>query len=264
MLLSLAIFALLGMVAGLLAGLFGIGGGLVMVPALIYLLPPLGVNGNALAHMAVGTSLACVSLIAINSARSHHHRDGVDWRVFRWLAPGMVVGALAGAAVADSISSLFLQRLIGMAAVLMAVRMFIEMKPSPSRELPGKAGLIGVGGGIGGLSALLGIGGGSLTVPFLSWCRLPMARAVGTSAACGMPIAWAGTVGMIWAGLDEPGRGAWSIGFVQPLAVAGIVLGSLVFTPLGVRLAHHLPGSWLRRAFAVLLMIVGLDMLLTA
>lgn len=260
MIIPFLVFAAVGALAGLLAGVFGIGGGMIMVPALIFILPAFGVGASVLTQVAVATSLACISFISVNSTRAHHARGGVDWRTFRRLAPGLVVGAVVGAVLADMIPSLLLQRLIGVGALLVGGRMLMGRNPAPNRELPGPKGLAATGSGIGTLSSLVGIGGGSLTVPFLAWCNQPMVRAVGTSAACGMPIAWAGVLGYLVAGWGETGAGAATIGYVHLIATAGIVTGSLLLTPVGARLAHRLPATALKRVFAVLLLIVGLRM----
>lgn len=260
MIISFLAFAAVGAVAGLLAGLFGIGGGMVMVPALIFMLPAFGVDASVLTQVAVGTSLACICFISINSTRAHHARGGVDWLTFRRLAPGLVFGAIVGAVLAGLMPSLLLQRLIGVGALLVGGRMFLGHNPSPSRELPASKGLAATGTGIGALSSLVGIGGGSLTVPFLAWCNQPMVRAVGTSAACGMPIAWAGVLGYLVAGWGETGLGAATLGYVHLIAAAGIIVGSLLLTPVGAMLAHRLPATALKRVFAVLLLIVGVRM----
>lgn len=261
MLLSTLIFVATGAVAGLLAGLLGIGGGMVIVPALVFVLPALGVAPEVLTQVAVGTSLACISVISVSSARAHHVRGGVVWRVFAAMAPGLVVGALAGAALAHVLPSLTLQRVVGVAALLVAARLLADFKPAPHRELPGAPGLAGAGGAIGTLSSLIGIGGGSLTVPYLIWCNVPVTRAVGTSAACGMPIAWAGAAGFVATGWSLAGTGPLSIGYVSLPAAAGVVAGSLAFTPIGAGLAHRLPAATLKRVFALLLAVVGLRML---
>lgn len=262
MLLSVLAFLATGAVAGLLAGLLGIGGGMVIVPALVFLLPGLGVPPAVLTQMAVGTSLACISVISINSTRAHHARGGVAWPVVARLAPGLALGALGGAALAHALPSLTLQRIVGVSALLVAARMIFGGNPAGRRDLPGSAGLVTVGGTIGTLSSLVGIGGGSLTVPFLVWCHMPMVRAVATSAACGMPIAWAGMLGFAVAGWGEPSHGAASVGYVHLIGAAGIVAGSLAATPVGAALAHRLPAVALRRVFALLLVVVGLRMIM--
>lgn len=255
-------FALVGAFAGFIAGLLGIGGGMVIVPALIFLLPAFGVDPSVLTQVAVGSSLGCIAVISINSTRAHQSHGGVRWLVFARLAPGMVCGSLLGAALAHFLPSLVLQRIIGVAALLVAVKMSIGGRPAAGRELPGPAGLVAVGGVIGGLSSLIGIGGGSLTVPFLSWCSVPMRRAVGTSAACGMPIAWSGAIGFVISGWGIQNIGMASVGYIGLPPLIGVAGGSLLLTPLGARWAHRLPASTLRRVFAVLLVVAGIRMLM--
>lgn len=236
---------------------------MILVPALIVLLPRLGVDANVLSQAAVGSSLACISVISLNSAAAHARRKAVDWRAFTGLLPGLMLGAVLGAGLAHLLPSLALQRLVGVAALAVAARILTNVQPNAQRELPGRLGLGVAGGVIGTLSSLVGIGGGSVTVPFLNWCNLPMQRAVGTSSACGVPIAWAGTLGFIVTGWGLPGTGGLSLGYVNYAAAGGIILGSLAFTPMGAALAHRLPAATLRRVFAVLLVVVGLRMLLS-
>lgn len=262
MFLSLLAFAATGALAGLLAGLLGIGGGMIMVPALIFLLPAFGVAPAVLTQVAVGTSLAAISVIAINSSRAHHARGAVDWRVWLRMAPGLVAGAVVGAMLAHALPSVLLRRIIGVCALLVAARMGLGFNPAARRELPGTPGLGAAGAAIGTLSALIGIGGGSLTVPYLRWCNVPMVRAVATSAACGMPIAWAGTAAFVVTGWGELGPDTATLGYVHLTAAAGLVGGSLLFTPAGAALAHRLPAAMLKRIFAVLLLIVGLRLFL--
>lgn len=259
---TLAILFAVGAFAGTLAGLLGVGGGIIMVPALIFLLPGLGVDAAVVAQMAVGTSLACICIISLVSTRAHDRRGGVLWPVVGNMAPGLILGALAGAWVADFLSSLMLQRVVGVAAVLIGVKMLTGGQPSAQRELPGKAGLAAVGGCIGALSSLIGIGGGSVTVPFLSWCNTGMIRAVGTSAACGIAIAWSGVIGFVIAGWGAAGTGPANLGYVSLPAFAAIVVASIACVPVGASLAYRLPARALKRTFALLLLIVGVKMLL--
>lgn len=259
---TLLLFLATGAVAGLLAGLFGVGGGLIMVPALAFLLPSLGVAESIAMQIAIGTSLAVIAVTSVASLVAHHRRGGVLWPVVARLGPGLALGAVAGAYTAHLLSGVVLQRIVGIGALLVAAQMFADRKPPAAAELPGTPGLVGAGTVIGLLSALIGIGGGSLTVPFLSWCKVGIRQAVGTSAACGMPIAWAGAAGFIAAGWALPGVPPPSLGYVSLPAFAGIAAASVLTAPLGARLAHHLPPPVLKRAFAVLLTGIGLAMLL--
>ncbi len=262
MLASLFVLFAAGALAGLLAGLLGVGGGIIMVPVLIAVLPWIGVGPDVVAQVAVGTSLACICIVSIVSARSHHRRGGVLWRLFLRLAPGLVAGALLGAWVAHFLPSMTLQRIVGMAAVLLPIKIATGAAPAAHRSVPGAAGLGAAGAAIGSLSALVGIGGGSLTVPFLNWCNIDMKRAVGTSAACGMAIAWAGVFGFLLTGWGRSDTGIASFGYVNLPAFAALTAASVICVPLGAALAYRLPAAALKRVFALLLAVVGVKMLL--
>ena len=263
MLSILLIYLFMGTVAGVLAGLLGIGGGAVLVPGLLAVFALQGLDAPAMVHQAIATSLACVVFTALSSIRAHHHRGSVDWPLFRRLAPGLLVGSLAGAFIADLFDGLMLQRIFGVAALLIGFRMIVQQRRAEGRfALPGAVGLSTAGGLIGSLSALIGIGGGSLTVPFLSACRVQMVRAVGTSAACGLPIAVAGVAGYLVTGWAEPGRVPHSLGYVLWPAVLGITAASMLAAPWGARLAHWLPATMLKRGFGVLLCVIGLRLAL--
>jgi uncharacterized protein len=259
---TLLIFAATGVAAGLLAGLFGVGGGLIMVPALAFVLPLHGVGPAVVMQMAIGTSLAVISATSISSMLAHHRRGGVRWDVLRGLAPGLAAGAVAGAFAAHALPGPWLARIVGGGAILVSAQMFLDRQPVSDRGLPGVAGLFCAGGAIGSLSALIGIGGGALTVPFLTWRGLAIQQAVGTSAACGVPIAWFGAAGFIAAGWTVAGRPDYSVGYVALPAFAAIAVTSVLAAPVGARLAHALPPRALKRAFAGLLLVVGALLLL--
>ena len=259
---ALLIFAATGAAAGVLAGLFGVGGGLIMVPALAFVLPHQGVAEAIYMQMAIGTSLAVIGATSISSTLSHHRRGGVLWAAFVRLAPGLVLGALIGAAIADALLAATLQRIVGIGALLVALQMAVDKKPgSGGKPLPGPVELFGAGTVIGGLSSLIGIGGGSLTVPYLSLRGVEIRKAVGTSAACGMPIAWGGAAGFVIMGLDHADLPPFSLGYVNGLAFAGLAVTSIFLAPVGARLAHALSPRLLSRAFAVLLAGIGIKML---
>jgi hypothetical protein len=258
---ALLIFLVTGACAGLLAGLFGVGGGLIMVPALAFVLPGRGVEPAVAMQVAVGTSLAVIAATSLSSMLAHHRQGGVRWPVFKLFAPGLAAGAVAGAFVAHALPGLVLQRIVGVGALLVAVQMFLERTPRAGRDVPGALGLLSAGGAIGALSALIGIGGGSLTVPFLTWRGVPIRQAVGTAAACGVPIAWAGAAGFMLAGAGMAGRPPHSVGYVALGAFAAMAVASVLTAPLGARLAHALPPRALKRAFAALLAVVGVMLL---
>ncbi len=260
----LLLYTLLGVVAGVLAGLLGIGGGLIIVPVLVFAFAAQGFPQESLMHLAVATSLASVVFTAVSSAMAHHRRGTVHWPVVGGLAPGIICGALLAGAGARFLSGDLLRMLFGVFACAAAVNMAWERGPVGQRDLPGAAGLFTAGGIIGAISALIGIGGGTMTVPFLAWCRVDMRTAVGSSAACGFPIALAGAVAMSVSGWNISQLPPWSTGFVYWPAACTVGLVSVCAAPLGVRLAHWLPVRTLRRVFAVLLVLVGIKLVMSA
>jgi hypothetical protein len=260
---TLLIFLATGAAAGVLAGLFGVGGGLIMVPALAMVLPTQGMPADVYMQVAIGTSLAVISVTSLSSTLAHHRHGGVQWPVFARLAPGLMIGALAGAYIAHLLTGLTLQRIVGGGALLVSVQMAFNLQPKTSKQLAPPAGteLVTAGGVIGLLSSLIGIGGGSLTVPYLSFRGLTIRQAVGTAAACGVPIAWGGAAGFIITGWGHPALPGWHLGYVSLGGFAGLAVASVLTAPLGASLAHRLPPLVLRRAFAALLFVIGLKML---
>lgn len=259
---ELLLYLLLGAAAGTLAGLFGVGGGLIIVPVLVLSFTAQGVPTEVLTHLAVGTSLATIIFTSINSVLEHQRKGAVLWPVFAWMTCGILLGAGFGAATAAAIQGPVLQKIIGVFAIIIAIQMALDLKPKGSRDVPGKPGLVAAGGVIGWASAIFGIGGGSLTVPFLSWRSVPMQKAVATSAACGLPIAIASALSFVWVGWDKPQLPEWSLGFVYLPAMVGIAIPSMFFARFGARLAHKLSPRVLKRLFALLLFSVGLSFLL--
>jgi uncharacterized membrane protein YfcA len=229
----------------------------VVVPALILLFTHVGLGGDWIPHLAVGTSLATIIGTGAASAAAHHRRGSVRWDLFARLAPGIVIGAWAGAWLAGVLPELWLKRIFALFLAFVGLRMLIPSHRHGTRALPGAAGIWAAGGGIGALSALVGIGGGTLTVPFLNGRGIDMRKAVGTSAACGLPIAIAGAIGFVVVGWGRDGLPALSTGFVYWPAVAAILLASMPSAPLGARLAHALPVDLLKRIFGVLLLLVA-------
>jgi len=235
----------------------------VIVPALAWIFSSTGYPGAALMHAAVGTSLATIVVTSISSVISHHRRGAVRWRLLARVVPGLLAGAVLGAAAADHLPTTGLEIFFGCFAILLALQFVLVPRPAPHRDLPGRAGLLASGAVIGLVSTLVGIGGGNLMVPFLTWCNVAIRNAVATAAAGGLPIALVGSTGFVIAGLDAPDLPAWSGGYVYWPAVAGITVTSVCFAPLGAKLAHTLPGPVLKRVFAVFLAAVGVRMLLS-
>ncbi|HUW25147.1 MAG TPA: sulfite exporter TauE/SafE family protein [Gallionella sp.] len=257
-----AAYLVLGTFVGFFAGLFGIGGGLVLVPVLSWLFEAQHLGGAQNLHLALGTSMAAILYTAAASAYTHHTHGAVNMHIVRNTAPGMLLGALFGALLAGSISWLYLSIFFALFVYVVAIQMLLEFRPKATRKLPGRVGLILVGGGIGTVSSLVSIGGGTLSVPFMLWHNIPLRQAIGTSAALGFPIALGGTVGYITTGLALHTLPAATLGFVYLPALFMVALGSAFTTPLGARAAHRLPLQLLRRSFAVLLLVLATKMLL--
>lgn len=256
-----ALYIVLGAAAGVLAGLFGVGGGMIIVPALIFTFTAQGFDSAVLTHMAVGTSLATILFTSINAVREHHRHGAVRWTIFVWLTLGIVFGAALGAVTAESIDGQVLQKIIGVFALCIAAQLALDLKPKVALAVPGKPVLSAAGVVIGWASAIIGIGGGSLTVPFLTWRGVPMQQAVATSSACGWPIAAAGALSFMWLGWSDARLPGWSLGYVYLPALLGIALTSVFFARTGARLAHRLSPRLLKRLFALLLVCVGLNFL---
>ena len=262
MLTTLLLYLTLGAFAGVMAGMLGVGGGLIIVPVLAWIFGRQQVSDALIMHLAIGTSLASIVVTSISSVRAHHQRGAVLWPAFWRLTPGIVIGAWLGAAVADVLSSAALTKIFAVFVLMVSAQMAFGAKPAPQRELPGAAGMAGTGGVIGVVSAIVGIGGGSLTVPFLIWCNIQMRQAVATSAACGLPIALAGALGFIVTGFNAADLPAWSLGYVYGPALIGVAFTSMLTAPLGAKLAHTLPTDSLKKIFAVFLAVIGTKMLL--
>ncbi len=256
-------YLLLGAFAGTVAGLLGVGGGLIIVPVLVFIFSGHHFAADSIVHMAVGTSLASIVVTSISSTYAHHARGAVQWPVFWKLLPGIIVGTFAGAAIADLMNAASLRIFFGIFELSVAVQMALNIRPNPQRQLPGWFGTTTAGTGIGIISAIVGIGGGTMTVPFLVWCNTVMQKAVATSAAVGLPIAVAGATGYIVTGLNESQLPANAIGYVYWPALLGIIVTSMLFAPLGARLAHNLPAARLKKIFALLLAVLGVRMLMS-
>lgn len=250
----------IGAVAGVLAGLLGVGGGLVIVPALVFVFHQQGLPADWVPHLALGTSLASIVFTSLSSCRAHHRAQNVDWGVVRHISPGIVLGTLCGSLLAAQLSPVFLKVFFVVFATLVSIQMGFGLRPPARGALPGWPGMGLAGGVIGAVSSWVGIGGGSLSVPFLSWCQVPLKRAIGTSSAIGLPIALAGAVGYVLAGWGKPGLPAASLGLVYLPALAGIVLTSVLCAPLGAYWALKAPVAALKRGFALLLLLGAIKM----
>ncbi len=255
------LYPVFGSIAGLIAGLLGVGGGVVIVPMLVFLFTAQGFPPEHIMQLALGTSLGSIMFTSVSSFRAHHKRGAVHWDIVKSITPGILIGTFAGSWVAARLSTTFLKGFFVCFLYYVGLQMLLNFKPKPTRQLPGPVGMSGVGGVIGGVSSLVGIGGGSLSVPFMSWCNVPVHHAIGTSAAIGFPIAVAGTLGYLVNGLGVAGLPAMSLGFLDLPALAGIAVFSMLMAPLGARLAHNLPVLTLKRVFAAFIIVIATRML---
>lgn len=253
-------FALIGIVAGYLAGFLGIGGGFVVVPALTYIFMQNVETAPWAIHMAVATSLGTMLVTSLSSIIAHHRKGAVRWSVVRSLALGLMIGAVLGAALADVLHGEILARIFGVFAMLVGAKLILGRQPTGEKPLPGQPVATITGMIIGGISSLIGIGGGALTGPWQLWHGIRIQNAVATSAACGYPIAVAGTLAFVFFGLgDDLPKGA--LGYLHLPALIGIALTSALAAPLGAATVHRLRPSLVKRLFGAFLLLVGLRML---
>lgn len=256
-----ALYLPLGAFAGFIAGLFGVGGGLTIVPLLFMLFAAQGFPTEHVMHLALGTSMGTILFTSISSMRAHHRHGAVRWEIVRAMAPGLVLGTLGGATFASLVPTRPLAAAFSVIVYYASAQMMLDFKPKPHRQLPGAAGLFAAGGAIGLLSSLVSAGGGFISIPFMVFCNVAIHQAVGTSAALGFPIAVAGTIGYIAAGWNGAGLPAHSLGYVYLPALIGVVAMSVLFAPLGAKTAHRLPVKRLKRAFGVVLALLATKML---
>ncbi|TAG48545.1 MAG: sulfite exporter TauE/SafE family protein [Betaproteobacteria bacterium] len=251
----------LGAFVGFLAGLLGIGGGMVMVPFLSMIFLAQGFPFETKMQVILATSMATIIFTAISSVRTHHAKGAVKWPVVLAMAPGILLGAFIGTRVVSTLSTQFLAIFFTCFLFYTATQMLMNFKPKPSRTLPGKVGLFGAGGVVGVLSSLVGAGGGFFSIPFLSWCNMALHTVVGTSAALGFPIAVFTTLGNVVQGWGAANVPQPSLGYVYLPALIGIAVTSVLTAPFGARLAHRLPVATLKRIIAILLYLLALKML---
>jgi uncharacterized membrane protein YfcA len=256
----LAFYFALGLATGFVAGLLGVGGGLLMVPALIWAYAQQGFAPQYNIHLALATSLAVIVPTALSSLRAHHAHGAVDWQAVRRIAPGILLGTLAGSLAAAKLSDGGLKIFFTVFLFYAATQMLLGFKPPASRQMPGWAGMTLAGTVIGLVSSWVGIGGGTLSVPFLTWCNAGLRRAIGTSSAIGLPIALAGTIGYVFSGLSVSNLPSASIGFVYFPAFVALAAGTWLTAPFGARATHRLPVNNLKRIFAGLLYLIAVRM----
>ena len=267
---ELIIFLIIGALAGFAAGLFGVGGGTIIVPLLFIVFTQMDYPADIVMHLALGTSLATIIITSISSLMAHNKKGAVMWPVFKNLTPGLVLGCFLGAGIAGQISGLYLQLIVGVFLLWVAYKMFfggkkqvgsnagsVNQTNNANTALPSKPKQLAAGGVIGIASAIFGIGGGSLTVPYLTRYGVVMQKAVGTSAACGLPIAIAGALGFMIFGMQQQINVDNTIGFVHIYAFLGISIMSFFTAKLGAKVAHILSPQLLKKCFAILLTVIG-------
>lgn len=256
MLIDFTIYLLLGAFVGTLAGLLGVGGGLIIVPVLATIFSLQGVSSEIIMQLALGTSLASILATSISSIYSHHQHNAVVWSAALRLTPGILIGAWCGALLASVLSSDFLKPVFAGFELMVAAYMLWGGKVNQHQSSPSLLNSSISGSLIGGISSLVGIGGGTMSVPWLMWYGSSIHRAIGTSAALGFPIALSGSLSYLFAGLNNPHLPEHSTGFIYLPALGGIILSSVLFAPLGARLAHRLEVRKLKKVFA--LFLIGL------
>jgi uncharacterized membrane protein YfcA len=252
----------LGVMSGFLAGLLGIGGGMVMVPFLTLIISTRGASADMAVKMAIATSMATIVFTSISSVRAHHQRGAVRWDLVRGLAPGILIGSLiSSVGLFSLLKGNYLAIFFGLFVGFSATQMFLDRKPKGSRQMPGGAGQWLAGGTIGLLSGLVGAGGGFISVPFMAWCNVAMHNAVATSAALGFPIALTNAMGYVYSGAAVQDLPPGSFGFIWLPALGIIAACSVFVAPMGARIAHQLPVKKLKRIFALVLYLLAAYML---
>lgn len=262
MLIELACLLIGGALSGLLAGLLGIGGGLVVIPFLAFALPYAGFPENNLMQVAVTTSLANIVVTSLMSIYSHHRRQGVLWPLFRRLLPAIIIGAISGGLLAIILSGDTLEIIFGFFAFFIAYRLLQKPQAlATTKPFPNGIKLQSAFFGIASFCSLMGMGGGSLTVPYLSYYGIPMRNAIGTSAACGFPIALFGLITLMLTSMHTVSPQPYMTGYLYWPAFLTMSAASVACTPIGAKLTHTLPVATLRRIFGGFLVIVGVSML---
>jgi uncharacterized membrane protein YfcA len=259
--LIIAELSALGLVTGFLAGLFGIGGGMLLGPFLTLILSGCGVPADLAVKMAIATSMATIIFTSLSSVRAHHQRGAVRWSIVKGLAPGIILGgAIASVGVFSVLKGTWLALFFALFVGFSATQMLLNKKPQSHREMPGTAGQVAAGSVIGFLSGLVGAGGGFVSVPYMLAHNVAVINAVATSAALGFPIAVANAAGYVASGLGVEGLPAWSLGYIWLPGLAVIASCSVLTAPWGAQAAHKLPVEKLKQTFAVLLYLLAIYM----
>lgn len=256
-------YAVLGLFSGFVAGLLGIGGGVLIVSVLTMLFAAQGFEHAHILHLALGSSMATIIFTSIASLRTHHLHGAVIWPVVKHVIPGVILGTFVGTRIAAHAPTRALALFFGIFILCIAIQMAFSLRPAPGREIPGRLGCNLAGAIIGAISALVAIGGGSLTVSWLTWCNVRIQQAIGTASAMGLPVAIFGSLGYLWNGLQIEQLPSGSLGYIYLPATLCLLVASMFTAPYGARMAHRLPVQTLKRIFAALLVILAIKMLWT-
>ncbi|WP_347840949.1 sulfite exporter TauE/SafE family protein [uncultured Draconibacterium sp.] len=255
------ILLLAGSLAGFIAGLFGVGGGIIVVPVTLWVLKMQQVESEYIQHIAVGTSLTVMVFTTFMSSLGHYRKKAIHVEVFKSMAPGIVLGSVAGSLLASSIPSKSLQIVFIIFAYLVSIKTLVGFNPNSSWNLPKPLGIFSIGTLFGGISGLLGIGGGVFNVPFLLACKVPIKKAVGTSAALSWSVAVSGTISYLWTGFQVADLPEGTFGFCYfPVAITLIITTS-IFAPLGVKLTHALSPKIMQLIFGLMLLGISTQIL---
>lgn len=257
MLVIVVALLVIGAFTGFMAGLLGVGGGMMLVPFMVFLFTLSKFPQELVMKMALATALTTILFTSIGSVRAHHKGGKVRWDLARPMGVGCFIGTFLGANFASALKSSWLEMFFAVFVGYSAIKMFRATKPTPSRQVPGNAVLGLVGSAIGFISSLVGAGGGFITTPFLVWCNVTMHQAIGTSAALGFPIAAGGLIGYVLAGFSLTGLPAWSVGYIYLPALAACALASMITAPLGARTGHAMNVAALKKAFGALLLVLA-------
>lgn len=254
-------FLVLGAVAGFLAGLFGIGGGMIIVPTLVWLLPKLGVPDDLLMSIALGTSFSTIVFTTFSAAQRHNKLGNVEWSVARVFVPALMAAVFISGLIVSDLPKAVMTKIFALMVLYLAVKMFLALKPKQTETKPLSTQSMLVGGGvIGMLSSFAGIAGGAFIVPFLNARGIELKRAIGTSSFCGCLLGLAGTISFIISGWGNPQLPAYSFGYVYLPALFGVVITSIFTSKIGATLANQLPVATLKKGFALMLMLIALNM----
>ena len=262
MFLEILLYFLLGTFSGVLAGLFGIGGGIIIIPTFFYVFSFLGFADQILSHMVLGSSLGVIVFSSLSSTFSHNSKGAVNWELIKVVAPSIIIGSGLGGITAGLLESNVLQGLVALFLVVASIQLIFEFPPPPQNPRTNLVGPVIAGGGIGWLSGVFGIGGGIFSVPYFYHRGLKMMNAIGTSAACGIPIALAGSISYIVIGYDNINLPNNSFGFIYLPATIIVGLTSSLTAKFGVNIAHRMKQKKLRIGFAFLVMIMALNLLM--